>query len=286
MYGQATVHHDSHIWLEELPSRDVSQKATPAKAQRTLSTQCASARHCLRDLLIRIYGIMTQAPSVTNCISQTYRLLLRPSMPPAAQIVFSSLYDIFLIFLLIAHTTTYRTLIAPIEDFCDSKDVVAYPDSDLEPPFPGQIALGFRVFGMGERCQRFTWSITAAGGFSSTVAVILAAVHVGAIICRITGLCYTWAKAAKEARKVKKEDELEGQENKWHVTPRDVAIHNRGTARSGRLTIISEEEYNSGGDAVRRRRVNKSKSSEGGRSKVTSGGTKKVEQTLLECLVA
>jgi len=208
-------------------------------------------------------------------------------MPPAAQISLSSLYDVLVIFLLIAHTTTYRTLIAPIEDFCDSKDVVAYPDSDLEPPLPGQIALGYRVFGMGDRCQRFTWSITAAGTFSSTVAVILAVVHVAAMICRITELCYIWTKAAKEVRKVKKEDELDGQESKWHVTPRDVDIHDRGAMRSGRLTIISEEEYNSGGDAVRRRRGHKSKSSESGRCKVTPGvKKKKVEQTLLECLVA
>ncbi|EAT91949.1 hypothetical protein SNOG_00454 [Parastagonospora nodorum SN15] len=100
------------------------------------------------------------------------------------------------------------------------------------------------------------------------------------------GLCSTWTNEARESRKVKEGGKLDGQENKWHVTPRDVDIHNRGTVRSGRLTVISEEEYNSCGDAVRRRRGNKSKSSESGRSKATSGGTKKVEQTLLECLVA
>ncbi|KAH4212932.1 hypothetical protein HBI62_012890 [Parastagonospora nodorum] len=229
---------------------------------------------------------MTQTSVGTNCISRRYRLLLRPSMPPMARTVLLSLYDLFLIFILIAHITTYRTLITPVENFCDSKDVISYPDSDLPPSTTVRVALGFRVPSMAERCQRYSWSTTAAGGFSSTIAAMLAAAHVATVISRVAGLCSTWTNEARESRKVKEGGKLDEQENKWHVTPRDVDIHNRGTVRSGRLTVISEEEYNSCGDAVRRRRGNKSKSSESGRSKATSGGTKKVEQTLLECLVA
>jgi hypothetical protein len=226
--------------------------------------------------------------TIDPSIPRTYHPLLRPAIPPIVRLAMLSLYDAFLMLILISHNYTYHSLITSSENFCDTKEVVSYPDWKLEPLNISQVAVGSRVPSMVERCQRYNWNIMAAGGFSGTVAIILAAIHLAGGTCRLAELCYTSKSLAKENKELKKGTELGEQENKWHASPRDVDIHNRGTVtsgRTGRLTGVSEEEYNTGDETVRSRRANKSQGSESGTSKATCRGSRNVEETLLECLL-
>jgi hypothetical protein len=182
----------------------------------------------------------------------------------------------------------YRISIVPSEEFCDSKEVVSYSDLKLPPLGESDIAIGYRVPPMVERCQRYVWNITAAGGYSSTTATMLAAIHLAATICRLVEFGYTCVTGGRKTRTSKGETRSGEIDDVWHMAPREVDIHNRGTMtseRPGRLTVISEEEHNTGGQVVRRRRMNMSKSSESIISTATSGRSKNVEEMLLECLM-
>jgi hypothetical protein len=109
-------------------------------------------------------------------------------------------------------------------------------------------------------CQRVKVDILTAGTFSSTVAVILAALHLQASICRLA-----------ELRHIPRQDtKIALHDRDIDIRDRsNIDIHDQGTAtsgRRGRLSTISEEEYSIGGQSARKRMRTSKKSSKKSRS--------------------
>jgi hypothetical protein len=285
----ASMSNDSDNRVNQPPSIDQSRKTTQTNAQWASSTKLRSAWRGVRSFLVQQYRSRTQTFDDTHTsISRVYHPLWQSPVCATFRLIILTLYDAILLLILVSHDYMYRKSIVPSEEFCDSTEVVSYSDLKLPPLDESDMAIGYRVPPMVERCQRYNWNITAAGGFSSTIATILAATHLAAIICRLVEFGHAWVTFAQESRKLKRERKSGKRNSVWHVPPREVYIHHRGTMtsdRTGRLTAISEEEHNIGGEAVRRRRAHKSKSSESIQSKASSGGTRNVEEMLLECLM-
>jgi hypothetical protein len=211
---------------------------------------------------------------------RSYHLLLQPVIMPSVRTILLILYDAILISVLALHIYSFIHLIDKREKFCNTNldrtnRTRADDPASTETDEAAKTKAG---------CRWFNASITSAGGVASAVAAMLAATHIAALVCRLYEVCsvwYTWLKAKmKSKEKVSPGAEAE---TEWHCSPRHVDIqtrHDAASGRPGRLTQISEEEYDAGG--VARRRHHKSRSGASGPSKASST---KLENVLLECLV-
>jgi hypothetical protein len=205
--------------------------------------------------------------------------------------VLLSSYDIIIIIIMILHIFIFYSLITPLMAFCYTRAVTVYPDwalpkvqgcsDSLNPHKP----VNCRVVSMRERCERMNWNIHGAGGFSSAIAAILASVHVAALLCRLVEVCFIWYETAKEKTEEKREEKKK-REAKWEACPRDIDIYTRGATKTGpgRLTIVSEEEHDTGGD-VTQRRGNHGDTRGSEQSIMSSEASVTLIDVLLECLV-
>jgi hypothetical protein len=223
----------------------------------------------------------------------TYHPLLHPTITPSLRYILLSIYDTTITIIMILHIFIFCSLIAPLMAFCYTRAVAFYPDwalprvegcsESLDPEKPANC----RIINMRERCERMNWNIHGAGGFSSAVAAILASVHVAALLCRTVEMCVIWYVMAKGKVKAKrrKRENMES-ERDWEKPPRDVDIHTRDTAKTGpgRLTIVSEEEHDTGRNVTQRQKKNRN-TTEIEQSTTGSGALGTLGDILLECLV-
>jgi hypothetical protein len=201
---------------------------------------------------------------------------------PSIQTLLLIAYDSTLTVVMVLHIYNFFHLIRPRETFCYTVHGLGGANHP-RPPNQSPTEADPKVKLVIARCKWINANITSAGGFASAVAALLAAAHVAALVCRLLEPCFIWvtslqSKIGKKGAYVEQDADTE-----WECSPRHVDIHGRHAPASGgpgRLTQISEEEYDAGG--VARRRHYKSKSGESGMSKASSG---KLENVLLECLV-
>lgn len=277
------------IRIDEPPSKDSIHSEKSKNARSALFPKLLLVYRGVRNFLVRRCLRNKHARKVPDpSAPRMSHPFLQPAIPPALHLILLLLYDGFLIVVLISHNYAFRNQIGRSDDFCNTDAVVSYPDSILPPVNETYAAIGSRVPSMKERCQRYNWNIIAAGGFSSAVAAILTAIHLAAIISRLAEPCYLLVTITKHKKTEDSAAHLQGDETEWRAPPRDIEIHNRGTAtsdRTGRLTAISEEEHNAEGQAARRRRTNKSRSRGSGTSMANAEDYMEVLEMLLECMV-
>jgi hypothetical protein len=211
--------------------------------------------------------------------------LLQLAISPTARLVLLILYDAVIILVLALRIYTFLVLVASREEFCYTHSNATYqyrksPRTDRSSPATHRL-----VHDIEAQCQWYNSGITSAGGCASAVAALLAATHLAAIAYRLLEPCYVWI-TALQSKLRKKSEATTRQDAKtdWYCSPRNVDIHTRdvlASERTGRWTQISEEEYDAGGVA-RRRRMNNSK---GEGSETSEASPPKLENVLLECLV-
>jgi hypothetical protein len=261
------------MYLESKPGK------TPIHAPPSRSTKLPALYHRVRDYVIcRNCEREQRRKHTCQHTPRSYHAILQPEIPPSVQLILLTLYDAVLILVLALHIYSFVDLIAPRKDFCYTHDNAAYPY--WKPRRADLISSGARQLGhdLGAQCRWYNPSITAAGGCASVVAGLLAATHVAAMTCRLLEPCYVCIAAMQ----LKKEDKSKATvrqdaDTEWDCSVRSIDIHRRGvasSAKTGRLTQISEEEHDAGGVAEGRR---------GAQSK--SGESGKLEDVLLECLV-
>jgi hypothetical protein len=193
-----------------------------------------------------------------------------------------------MILFLALHISTFINLIEPTLVICNTDEVALFPISNL-PGISFTDLAPHRNFSMRERCERYNLNFTIAGGFSSTVAALLVATHLASLLCRFAEMVHVLQARIKQTRARHEMTREQAEEAKeWHVQPRDIDIHVRGQApsgRPGRLTVISEEEQSIGGTLMRRRRADDSRSGENEIFKTDFGAQRRREEGFLECLV-
>jgi hypothetical protein len=211
---------------------------------------------------------------------RSYHPFLQPVIIPLVRTVLLILYDAILISVLALHIYSFIHLISKREKFCDTNFDGTNKSRADDPALTETDEVAKTKAG----CQWFNASITSAGGVASAVAAILAATHSAALVCRIFEVCSVWYTVLKTKRRSKdRMSQRKDAEPEWQLSPRHVDTqtrHDPASGRTGRLTQISEEEYDAGG--VARRRHHKSRSAASGTSNASST---KLENVLLECLV-
>jgi hypothetical protein len=245
--------------------------------------------HTLRSFLIQQHTNWRQVEDdFLLTTPPTYHPLLRPTLSPKLHYLLLSIYDTILIIVLTLHIFVFFSLMFPLIAFCRTSDTLMYPDSNLA-KIKGCIdsldpdkAVDCPPMGMQERCERMNWNIHGAGGFSGAVAAILAGVHLVAILCRISEMGVVWLELIKMGMKKRRVE----RDSVAQEAPRDVDIHTRGRAKkgTGRLTIISEEERDTGGEGTQKKDESEN-NSESQQSKTSSGVSGTLGDVLLECLV-
>jgi hypothetical protein len=200
--------------------------------------------------------------------------------PAASTAVLLILYDAILIAVLALHIYSFLHLINRRVRFCHTKFDGKNKLRAADPPSTERDKADDETIA---GCQWFNASITSAGGVASAVAAILATTHVVALVCRLHAACSVCYTAFKPKMQSNRASPKQDAEPEWHCSPRHVDIQTRyfpASGTAGRLTQMSEEEYDAGG--VARRRHHRSKSGQSGTSKTSST---KLENVLLECLV-
>ncbi|KAL5117151.1 hypothetical protein ACEQ8H_004976 [Pleosporales sp. CAS-2024a] len=216
---------------------------------------------------------------VVGCWQRMHHILPRRVMPAPGRLGLMLFYNAFLVLILASYNYTYRKLQPPSMNFCNKVEVVSFSESGLHELDKANPPNGSHAPSMVERCHKYNWNIIAAGGFSSTVAAMLATVHVAALVCKLVEMCSPWVRRGVERGTRNRLGKYHGQGHET-VTPRDVEIHGRGTAisdRTGRLTALSAEEYDTGAGVASRRR--------GAKRSKTSSRKSRSEEILLSCLV-
>lgn len=196
--------------------------------------------------------------------SLLYRIIL--SRP--VNRIFTLFYDITSLFVLTSHVYVFFSLIEPNWALCDAAKLHLYEHRETQP--------SSHEFNDLEKCQRYNWNFTAAGGFSSAMASLLATIHLAATFCMLVEIIYSWIYESDRNGKDGRNDAQ---------SDADVGTRETGSRATGRLTALSEEEHGAGSGTSTRRRINKSTSSEGAKSKASSSGSSRLEEVLLECLI-
>lgn len=219
----------------------------------------------------------------------THHPLLHVTHPPAGRFVLLAAYDTLLTMILVLHIYTYIININPSTAYCGSKATKndpAKPAKDIAKPKK----VNYDPLDQTEQCERMNWHIHIAGGFASAVAALLIAMHLAALGCRIFEVCFMQLKWMRRKRTVRREGSVWEQGSQM----RDIDIHTRGergtttSPRStGRLTKISEEEANTGGEVTRRAQDSRSMHSQGVNLKQVEGEGEegRLDHVLLECLL-
>jgi hypothetical protein len=182
------------------------------------------------------------------------------------------LYNTLLVVVLTLHIRTFVKLLIPSMAFCYTSQVVAYSGQDI---FSALDPSKEHIPSMQERCQRYNWSLTAAGWSSSAMAILLAMAHAAAIICNLAELFYVWGARIRQKWR-RKLAATQAPKDVWARPRRDVDIHSRDASR---LTMMSEEEQKTGAGSTTGKGEDESRSSGGS---VSSG---RLEEALLECLL-
>jgi hypothetical protein len=187
------------------------------------------------------------------CLPRMSHPFLRKTIPRAVSTVLFFFYDMFLVLALFSYAYTDFSHIVSSNGVCHANAV-------LELPLDAAHAAKQYRLHPREICLRANMNIMTAGIFSSTVATILAAIHLAAILCRLAELSYPWTARVKR----KNDRDIALHDRDIDIRGRGkIDIHDQGTAtsnRRGRLTTISEEEYSMGGQAVRKRTMISKKS--------------------------
>jgi hypothetical protein len=189
------------------------------------------------------------------CLPRMSHPFLRRTIPRAVSTFLFFLYDMFFILVLVSDEYTAFSHIV-------SSDKVCHTNAVMELPLDAAHTAKQYRLNPTEICLRANMNIMTASIFSSTVATILAAIHLAAIVCRLAELSYPWITGVK--RKNDPDFALHDRDIALH--DQDIDIRDRGTAtsnRRGRLTTISEEEYSMGGQTARKRTRTSMKSTSG-----------------------
>jgi hypothetical protein len=259
--AHATINNRNNYSLNEHGSSGRKPGKT-ADAYPTRFTKLASVYHGLNTRRICKMTAELDASAHDLAISPVVHVILL-------------LYDAILVIILVLYVHTFAVLVAPSMAFCYSRKAMAYLDRGMSPIYEASQGQHLHGRSMQEICLRYIWNLTAAGGFSSAVAGLLAVAHAAAMVCRFEELCYVWTAWIKQRWK-SKVAKLQASRDALARLRRDVDIHSRAASR---LTMISEEERNTSGENTTRSQGDESQSNEGS---VSSG---KVEETLLECLL-
>lgn len=204
----------------------------------------------------------------TNGKRKRYSLLYRIILSKPMNRTFTLLYDITSLFVLASHVYAFFSLIEPSWALCDAAKLHLHEHREIQP--------SSHEFNDLEKCKRYNWNFTAAGGFSSVMASLLATIHLAATFCMLVEIIYSWIY----------EGDRNGKDGGHDAkSDADMGTRETGSRTTGRLTALSEEEHGAGSRASTRRRINKSKSSEGEKSKASSSGSSRLEEVLLECLI-
>jgi len=265
------------------------RKGTSALARRLKHSTFTSACRSARTLVPRNKDKSTPQQPRTPL---TYHPLLHPVLPSAARHVFLSCYDTLLILVFALHIYTYIITIQPSMAECDRPSYKDYPTDKLTPTrnVPRATVIFQSSLSMRDRCLRLNWNIHIAGGFASALAALLAATHIVTLMCRLCEGCYLLLERIGCKMEWRINGTVHGvREPSWQHPPRDIGIHARNsheeTRATGRLTRISEEEINTGGEVTRRRQASNSNSSESETSKSRSSDSGRAEHALLEFLL-
>jgi hypothetical protein len=269
--------------LTQTPTESKSDKAS-AKAHPHWFTKLAARYRRIRSWITR-HNVNKNQTSIhpARTTPRSYHPFLQPVIAPSVQTLLLIVYDAILIVVMVLHIHYFFQLIRPREMFCYTPRGLGGANHP-RPPNQSPTEADPKVKPVIARCKWINANITSAGGFASAVAALLAATHVATLVCRLLESCFIWVTALQS--KIGKKDSAsveQDTETEQQCSSRHVDIHGRHAPTSenpGRLTQISEEEYDAGG--VTRRQHYKSKSGESGMSKANSG---KLEDVLLECLV-
>jgi len=275
--------------MEKVPITKEDGQTPRRSARNTLISRLTSARRSIKALHHQYYHGHGTPPRLSRNTPITYHPLLHPNLPNLHRALLLSIYDSFLILILVLHIYYYITSIDPARDLCKSSLVSAatynrYKELGYaKQPVDTHLAeLDFK-----QRCARLNRFIHIAGGVSSALAAMLAFVHITTLILRACEIPSIYIVDILNGASVFQECAYD-----YRNPPRDVDVQRRvlrastsPCAATGRLSRISEEEWSMGGGTVRRRHTMRTGGSERWVGEGDGEAREGLEGVFLECLL-